>query len=54
MIDAAVKTGKITRSDYDKITHIASEDLHIDAHEKVLLAHLHDLLEDKTIKIVVE
>lgn len=54
LIDKAIKTGKITRDEYDQITHIATEDSHIDSQEKVLLAQLHDLIEDKTIKIVRE
>jgi len=50
MIDKAIVSGKITRSDYDKITHIATEDSNIDHQEKVLLAQLHSLIEDKSIK----
>lgn len=54
LIDEAIKTGKITRTKYDTITHLATEDNHIDPQEKVLLANLHQLLEDEVIKIVME
>jgi hypothetical protein len=52
IINEAIKFGTITRKNYDKITNIAAEDNVIDDQEKILLANLHDLLEDKTIKFV--
>jgi hypothetical protein len=52
LIDKAIKSGTITRDEYDRITHIATEDSNIDPQEKILLANLHDLIEDKTILIV--
>lgn len=51
IIDDAIKSGVITRTNYDKIIHLSTEDGHIDPQEKVLLASLHDYLEDKTIKL---
>lgn len=51
-IEVAVKSGKISRKDYDGIMHIATMDNHIDPHEKALLTQLYDLIEDKTIVIV--
>jgi len=54
LIDKAIKAGKITRREYDSITHLATEDNHIDTQEKVLLAQLHQLLEDQIVKFVME
>lgn len=52
LVDKAIKNGEITKDDYDKITHIASEDNEIDNQERVLLAHLNDMIFNKEIKIV--
>lgn len=52
LIDKAIKKGEITKNDYDKITHLASEDNEIDNQERVLLAHLNDMIFNKEIKIV--
>jgi hypothetical protein len=54
LLDEAIKSGEITRNGYDKIVHIATADNVIDSQEKVLLAQLNDLLENKDIKIVME
>ena len=45
---------KITRDEYDKIIHIATEDGHIDKHEQALLRELQQMLEDKMVKFVVK
>lgn len=51
MIDAAIDTGKISRDDYDKIINLTTEDNVIDEQERVILAHLNDLIYSKDIKI---
>lgn len=52
LILKAIEDHKITRDEYDSIIHMATEDGVIDSHEKVLLAQLHDMIEDKTVKMV--
>jgi hypothetical protein len=50
LIEKAIEEQKITREDYDMIIHLATEDGHIDPHEKVLLSTLHDMIESKMIR----
>ena len=52
MILKAIDDHKLTREEYDMIIHIATEDGIIDSHEKVLLAQLQDMIENKTVKLV--
>ncbi|MBN2349026.1 MAG: hypothetical protein JXJ22_09325 [Bacteroidales bacterium] len=52
MIIKAIDDHKITREEYDKIIHIATEDGVIDSHERVLLEQLQDMIENKTVKFV--
>jgi hypothetical protein len=51
MIAKAIEDNVLTRDEYDLILHLASEDGHIDSHEQALLEELHDMIENKTIKI---
>lgn len=50
MIEKAIEDGKITRDEYDKIIHIATEDGVIDRHEKALLSELQQMFEDKVVR----
>jgi hypothetical protein len=52
MIEKAIQSHEITREDYDKILHIATEDGHIDRHEKVLLRELQSMIDDRDIRFV--
>jgi len=51
IIDKAIKDGKITLDDYDKIIHIATEDDNIDNQESILIKYLNELIYNKEIKI---
>lgn len=50
MIEKAIEDGKITREEFDKIIHIATEDGIIDRHEQALLSELQQMIEDKMVK----
>jgi len=50
MIEKVIEDHKITREEYDKIIHIATEDGVIDRHEKALLSQLQQMIEDKVVK----
>lgn len=52
MIEKAIEDHKITREEYEKIIDIATEDGHIDAQEKALLAELQDMIQSKSVKFV--
>jgi hypothetical protein len=52
IIDKAIAEHQIKRSDYDLIIHLATKDAHIDPHERTLLTQLHEMIDDKEIKIV--
>ena len=54
MIEKAIEDEKITREEYDKIIHIATEDGVIDRHEKALLSELQQMIEDKAVKFVMK
>ena len=54
MIEKAIEDHKITREEYDKIIHIATEDGVIDRHEKALLNELRQMIEEKVVKFVRE
>ncbi|WP_319272702.1 hypothetical protein [uncultured Draconibacterium sp.] len=53
MIEKAIEDHKITRDEYDKILHIATEDGYIDRHEKALLSQLQQMIEDRLVKFVI-
>ncbi len=50
MIKKAIDDHKITREEYEKIIHIATEDGHIDPQEKLLLEQLQDMIENKMVR----
>jgi uncharacterized membrane protein YebE (DUF533 family) len=52
MIIKAIEDHKITREEYDKIIHVATEDGHIDSQERALLAQLQDMIENRTVELV--
>ena len=52
MIEKAIEDHTITRTEMDAILAIATEDSHIDRHEQALLTQLHELIENKTVRIV--
>jgi hypothetical protein len=54
MIESAIEDEKITREEYDKIIHIATEDGVLDRHEKALLSELQQMIEDKAVKFVMK
>jgi uncharacterized membrane protein YebE (DUF533 family) len=54
LINKAIDEHTITRSDYDAIINIATEDGHIDSQERALLSNLQDMIDDRTIKIVAD
>ncbi len=54
MIEKAIEDHKITREEYDKIIHIATEDGYIDRHEQALLSELQQMIEDKMVKFVMK
>lgn len=49
MIKKAVRDGKLTNDEYDRILMLADSDMVIDAQEKKLLAQLQEMLANKTI-----
>ena len=52
IIEQAIEDHKITRAELDQILNIASEDSHIDRHEKALLEELQEMIESKAVKVV--
>lgn len=52
MINKAIEDEKITRAEMDAIQALVHEDGHIDSHERALLNKLQDMIEDKTIKLI--
>ncbi len=54
MIEKAIEDHEITRDEYDKIIHIATEDGVIDRHERALLNVLQQMIEDRAVKFVMK
>ena len=52
IIKKAIEDQVITTSEYDEIIAMANEDGVIDAHERVLLQQLNDMIADRTVKRV--
>lgn len=50
MIEAAIDDHIITREEYDRIIHIATEDGHVDKHEQALLGQLQTMIEDGSVR----
>jgi hypothetical protein len=52
VIKKAIDDHVITQAEYEEIIHLAHDDGAIDAHEKVLLKELKNMIANKTIKRV--
>jgi hypothetical protein len=52
MIDKAIEDHLLTRDEYDQIIHLATEDGIVDSQEQALLSQLHDMIENKMVKVV--
>jgi hypothetical protein len=52
IIKKAIDDHIIKNSEYEEIIEMAHADGHIDAHERVLLQELNDLIADKSVKRV--
>lgn len=52
-IEKAIEDHKITRDEYDRILNIATEDGHIDSHERALLQQLQQMIEEKEVRFVI-
>lgn len=52
LIEKAIDDHVITRGEYDKIVHLATEDGYIDSQEQALLSQLQEMIENKTVKFV--
>ena len=52
IIKKAIEDHVITTSEYEEIIAMANEDGVIDAHERVLLQQLNDMIADRTVKRV--
>jgi len=51
MIEKAIDDGILTRDEYDKILHLATEDGIIDRHEQILLSQLQEMIADKSVRL---
>ena len=52
VIKKAIDDHVITQAEYEEIIHLAHDDSVIDAHEKILLKELKNMISNKTIKRV--
>lgn len=52
IIEKAMEDHKISKSEYDKIIHAATDDNHVDRQELALLRELQEMIADKTIKLI--
>lgn len=52
IVDRAMAEHTITREEYDSLLNIAAEDGKIDNHERILLSHINEEIQEKHIKIV--
>jgi hypothetical protein len=52
MIEKAIEDHTITHEEYDTILHIATEDGHIDPHERILLQQLQEMIANGMVKWV--
>jgi hypothetical protein len=52
VIKKAIEDHVITQAEYEEIIHLSHDDGVLDAHEKILLKELTDLIMNKTIKRV--
>jgi uncharacterized membrane protein YebE (DUF533 family) len=51
IIKRAIDKQEISSSDYERILSLADSDGYIDAREKAAIAHLRDMIQDRTIKV---
>jgi hypothetical protein len=51
-IEKAIEDHQLTRIEYDMIIHLATEDGIVDSQEQALLSQLHDMIEDRSVKLV--
>lgn len=54
LIVNAIADQRITRPEYDAIINMATEDGIIDSHERILLDQLQEMINNKTVKLVLE
>jgi len=52
LLEKAIEDHKISKAEYDLIIIQATEDGNIDSQEQALLRELHEMIADKTIKLV--
>lgn len=52
IIDKAIEDHKISKAEYDMIIHEATQDGHLDAIERALLAELQDMIESKVVRMI--
>jgi len=52
MIEHAIEDHIITRSEYEKIIHMALDDAQFDSQERTLIRELQDMIDNKTIRLV--
>jgi hypothetical protein len=52
IVEKAIETHEISREDYDKVIHLATEDAIVDASERALLHELNEMIMEKSIKVV--
>lgn len=52
LIEQAIADNELTHAEMDQITNLATEDGIVDSEEQALLDQLHDMIENKLIKVV--
>ncbi len=52
VIERAIEDHVITQKEFEEIIHVATEDGHIDTHEKALLVQLQEMIATKEVKLV--
>jgi hypothetical protein len=52
IIEKAIEDQRISKTEYEMIIHQATSDGNLDNQEKVLLKQLHEMIEDKTVKLM--
>ena len=52
MIIKAIEDHKLTREEYERIIHLATEDEIVDGQEQILLEQLQDMIANRSVKFV--
>ena len=52
VMEKAIEDHQLSKAEYEKIIHMATDDGHIDRQELALLKELQAMIENKTIKLV--